>query len=92
MTRLFDDMKRGLDEVAAFFRGERDGYRVKFPEEEGRERRLNAVERVEASLTCGEGREITEESKRQLAEDVNRPGSLRLSAEANSSRDKLPGF
>jgi Arc/MetJ-type ribon-helix-helix transcriptional regulator len=52
---------------------------------EERERRrleiLAAVEDAEASLARGEGRIITQESMRQLAEDVKRRGRARLAAE-----------
>lgn len=42
---------------------------------------LAAVDEAEASLARGEGREITRESVRELAEDVKRPGRARLAAE-----------
>jgi len=49
---------------------------------EERERRraeiLSAVDDAEASLRRGEGRPITEESMRKLAEDVKRRGRARL--------------
>ncbi len=52
---------------------------------EERERRraeiLAAVDLAEASLARGEGRIITEESMRQLAEDVKHRGRARLAAE-----------
>jgi putative addiction module CopG family antidote len=52
---------------------------------EERERRraeiLSAVDEAEASLARGEGRVITEESMRELAEDVKRRGRARLAAE-----------
>jgi Arc/MetJ-type ribon-helix-helix transcriptional regulator len=42
---------------------------------------LAAVDEAEASLERGEGRIITEQSMRELAEDVKRRGRLRLAAE-----------
>ena len=42
---------------------------------------LAAVDEAEASLARGEGRVITEQSMRELAEDVKRRGRLRLAAE-----------
>jgi len=42
---------------------------------------LAAVDEAEVSLARGEGREITEESMRQLAESVKRRGRERLAAE-----------
>jgi Arc/MetJ-type ribon-helix-helix transcriptional regulator len=56
---------------------------------EGRERTrfeiLAAVDEAEASLTRGEGRPITEESMRQLAEDVKQRGRARLAAERKTA-------
>jgi Arc/MetJ-type ribon-helix-helix transcriptional regulator len=45
---------------------------------------LAAVDRAEASLALGEGRIITEESMRDLAEDVKKRGRARLAAEHSS--------
>jgi putative addiction module CopG family antidote len=47
---------------------------------------LAAVEEAEASLARGEGRAITEESMRQLAETVKRRGRERLVAKQNPRR------
>ena len=56
---------------------------------EDRERRrpeiLASLDEAEASLTRGEGRPITEESMKALAEDVKRRGRARLAAERNAS-------
>jgi Arc/MetJ-type ribon-helix-helix transcriptional regulator len=46
---------------------------------------LAAVDEAEASLARGEGRPITEESMRQLAEDVKQRGRARLAAERKTS-------
>ena len=55
-----------------------------------RERRrteiLAAVDAAEASLARGEGTVITQESMRELAEDVNRRGRERLAAERQAPR------
>jgi len=55
---------------------------------EERERRraeiLAAIDSAEASLTRDEGRVITEESMRQLANDVKRRGRARLTSEQSS--------
>ena len=57
---------------------------------EERERRraeiLAAIDPAEASLTWDEGRVITEESMRQLANDVKRRGRARLTSEQSSRR------
>jgi putative addiction module CopG family antidote len=57
---------------------------------EERERRrleiLAAVEEAEASLARGEGRSITQESMRELAEEVKRRGRARLAAEQQTPR------
>jgi hypothetical protein len=47
---------------------------------------LAAVDVAEASLVRGAGRIITEESMRQLAEDVKRRGRARLAAEQQAPR------
>jgi Arc/MetJ-type ribon-helix-helix transcriptional regulator len=55
-----------------------------------RERRrdeiLTVVDAAEASLARGEGRIMTKEAMRELAEDVNRRGRERLAAERNARR------
>jgi putative addiction module CopG family antidote len=57
---------------------------------EERERRrleiIAMVEEAEASLARGEGREITEESMKALAEEVKQRGRRRLAAEQAKSR------
>ncbi len=56
---------------------------------EERERRrleiLASLDEAEASLARGEGRPITEESMKALAEDVKQRGRTRLAAERNAS-------
>jgi putative addiction module CopG family antidote len=47
---------------------------------------LAAVDEAEASLERGEGRIVTQESMRQLAEDVKARGRARLAAEQQSPR------
>jgi Arc/MetJ-type ribon-helix-helix transcriptional regulator len=47
---------------------------------------LAAVDEAEASLARGEARPITQESMRDLAEDVKRRGRARLAAEQQTSR------
>ena len=47
---------------------------------------LTAVELADASIARGEGRVITRESMRQLADEVKRRGRSRLAAEQSSSR------
>jgi len=46
---------------------------------------LAALEEAEASLARGEGRGITEDSMKALAEDVRQRGRRRLAAERSSS-------
>jgi putative addiction module CopG family antidote len=57
---------------------------------EERERRrleiLAAVDEAEASLAGGEGHAITQESMRELAEEVKRRGRARLAAEQRTPR------
>jgi len=57
---------------------------------EERERRrleiLAAVDEAEASLARGEGHVITQESMRELAEEVKRRGRARLAAEQQTPR------
>jgi putative addiction module CopG family antidote len=57
---------------------------------EERERRhleiIAMVEEAEASLARGEGREITEESMKALAEEIKQRGRRRLAAERANSR------
>jgi Arc/MetJ-type ribon-helix-helix transcriptional regulator len=47
---------------------------------------LVAVDEAEASLARGEGRAITQESMRELAEDVKRRGRARLDLEQQTPR------
>jgi hypothetical protein len=47
---------------------------------------LAAVDEAEAALARGEGRVITEESMRELAETLKRHGRARLAAEQNALR------
>ena len=47
---------------------------------------LAAVDDAEASLARGEGRVITPESLRELAEEVKRRGRVRLASSQQSSR------
>jgi len=47
---------------------------------------LAAVDEAEASLARGEGRAITQESMRDLAEEVKRRGRARLAAEQLTPR------
>ena len=47
---------------------------------------LAAVEEAEASLARGEGRIITQESVRELAEQVKQRGRARLAAEQSAPR------
>lgn len=47
---------------------------------------LAAVDDAEASLARGEGRVITEESMRELAENVKQRGHSRLAADQNTPR------
>ena len=57
---------------------------------EERERRrleiLAMVDEAEASLARGEGREITEESMKALAEEIKQRGRRRLASEGAKSR------
>jgi Arc/MetJ-type ribon-helix-helix transcriptional regulator len=59
-----------------------------------RERRrdeiLAAIDAADASLARGEGRVITKESMRQLAEEVHQRGLARLAAEKSRDRRMKP--
>jgi len=83
----------------AFIRQAIDAGRLGRPEEaiqealslwEERERRraeiLAAVEIAKTSLATGKGRVITEDSMRQLADEVKQRGRARLAAEQQTSR------
>jgi Arc/MetJ-type ribon-helix-helix transcriptional regulator len=71
-------------------RREEDSVKEAFSLWEERERTraeiLAAVDEAEASLASGEGRLITRESMRDLAEQVKRHGRARLSAEQQMLR------
>ena len=54
--------------------------------ERRREEILAAIDQAEASLARGEGRVITRELMREVAEDVKRRGRARLAAEKKSGR------
>ena len=45
---------------------------------------LAAVDKAEASLARGEGREVTPKSMRELADEVKQRGPTRLAAEQNA--------
>jgi len=47
---------------------------------------LAAVDEAEASLACGEGRSITQDSMRELTDEVKRRGRARLAAGQQTSR------
>jgi putative addiction module CopG family antidote len=47
---------------------------------------LTAVDAAEASFARGEGRTVTQESMRQLADEVKRRGRRRLTSEQSSPR------
>jgi putative addiction module CopG family antidote len=57
---------------------------------EGRERKraefLASLDEADASLARGEGRIITQQSMRELAEEVKRRGQARLAAEPSAPR------
>jgi putative addiction module CopG family antidote len=54
--------------------------------ERNRAEMLVAVDEAEASLAHGDGRMLTKESLRELAEDVKRRGRARLTAERQPPR------
>jgi len=72
------------------FRREEDAVQEALSLWEERERRrleiLAAVDEAEASLAHGEGHVITQESMRELAEEVKRRGRARLAAEQQTPR------
>ena len=72
------------------FRREEDAVQEALSLWEERERRrleiLEAVDEAEASLARGEGHVITQDSMRELAEEVKRRGRARLAAEQQTPR------
>jgi Arc/MetJ-type ribon-helix-helix transcriptional regulator len=54
--------------------------------ERGRAEILAAIDEAEVSLARGEGRAITQESMRELAQQVMQRGRARLAAEQNSEQ------
>jgi Arc/MetJ-type ribon-helix-helix transcriptional regulator len=54
--------------------------------ERARAETLAAVDEAEVSLAHGEGRSITQESMRELAQEVKQRGRARLAAEHGTSR------
>jgi putative addiction module CopG family antidote len=72
------------------FRREEDAVQEALSLWEERERRrleiLAAVDEAEASLARGEGHVITQDSMRELAEEVKRRGRARLAAEQQTPR------
>lgn len=81
-------IQRGI-ETGRFYRVE-DAVREALSLWEERERRraeiLAAVDAAEAALARGEGRNITEQSMRELASDVKKRGRARLAAERPAPR------
>jgi len=72
------------------FRREEDAVQEALSLWEERERRrleiLAAVDEAEASLARGEGHVITQDSMRELAEEVHQRGLARLAAEKSTPR------
>jgi putative addiction module CopG family antidote len=81
-------VKRAID--SGRFSHEEDAVREALALWEERERRrlevLAALDEADASLARGEGRLITEDSMKALAEDVKQRGRRRLAAERSASR------
>jgi putative addiction module CopG family antidote len=76
-------------ESGRFNREEEAGQEAMKLWEERERRRLEIVamvEEAEASLARGEGREITEESMKALAEEIKQRGRQSLAAERGNSR------
>jgi putative addiction module CopG family antidote len=89
-VQLTDDQKAFVRQAiqSGRYSGEEEALRDALALWEGRERRraeiLAAVDQAEASYARGEGRKITtREESTQLADDINRRGLARLSAEEN---------
>ena len=72
------------------FRGEEDAVKEALSlweeRERGRAEILAAVDEAEASLARGEGRAVTQESMRELAQQVTQRGRARLAAEQQSEQ------
>jgi putative addiction module CopG family antidote len=77
-----DFIRRALDEgrLKSPEEAVREGLALWIERERRRDEILAAIDEAEASLARGEGIVITEESMRQLAEDVKRRGRQRLKA------------
>ena len=76
VRRAMDEgrLKRAEDAV-------QQGLELWIERERRRDEILAAIDEAEASLARGEGRIITEDSMRQLAEEVHQRGLARLAAE-----------
>ncbi len=81
-------VKRAID--SGRFSHEEEAVREALALWEERERKrveiLAALDEAEASLARGEGRPVTEESIKALAEDVKQRGRTRLAADRSASR------
>jgi Arc/MetJ-type ribon-helix-helix transcriptional regulator len=84
-----DFVRRAMDEgrVKRAEDAVQQGLELWIERERRRDEILAAIDEAEASLARGEGRVITEESMRQLAEKVHQRGLARLQAE-KSQRQK----
>jgi Arc/MetJ-type ribon-helix-helix transcriptional regulator len=83
-----DFIRRAMDEgrLKRAEQAVQQGLELWIERERRRDEILAAIDEAEASLARGEGRIITEESMRQLAEDVKRRGRDRLAAEKKARR------
>ena len=81
-------IRRAID--SGRFRREEEAVQEALALWEERERRraeiLTALDEAEASLARGEGRPITEESMRALADEVKQRGRSRIAAERSTRR------
>jgi Arc/MetJ-type ribon-helix-helix transcriptional regulator len=83
-----DFIRRAMDE-GRLERAEeavQQGLELWIERERRRDEILAAIDEAEASLARGEGRIITEESMRKLAEEVHQRGLARLAAEKPHSQ------
>jgi Arc/MetJ-type ribon-helix-helix transcriptional regulator len=87
-----DFVRRAMDEgrVKRAEDAVQQGLELWIERERRRDEMLAAIDQAEASLARGEGRVITEESMRQLAEEVHQRGLARLRAEKSQRQKRRP--
>ena len=73
--------------ISRFDQGPHNNRRPKEERERKRAEFLATLDDAKASIARGEGREITEQSMRELADEIKRRGLARLDSEHSASRE-----